>query len=85
MLGLRDYVEKNGFPGVTLGLSGGIDSALVAAIAADAVGLKSPRGDDAVTLPVGKASMTLLIWRLAMAFRLTRSILALPAWALNTR
>ncbi|MFN0219514.1 MAG: NAD+ synthase [Hyphomicrobium sp.] len=38
VLGLRDYVEKNGFPGVVLGLSGGIDSALVAAMAADALG-----------------------------------------------
>ena len=38
MLGVRDYVEKNGFPGVILGLSGGIDSALVAAIAVDALG-----------------------------------------------
>ncbi len=38
MLGLRDYVEKNRFPGVVLGLSGGIDSALVAALAADAIG-----------------------------------------------
>ncbi len=36
--GLRDYVEKAGFPGVTLGLSGGIDSALTAAIAVDALG-----------------------------------------------
>ena len=36
MLGLRDYVDKNGFPGAVLGLSGGIDSALVAAIATDA-------------------------------------------------
>lgn len=38
MLGLRDYVNKNGFPGVVLGLSGGIDSALAAAAAADALG-----------------------------------------------
>jgi NAD+ synthase len=38
MLGLRDYVMKNGFPGVVLGLSGGVDSALVAALAADALG-----------------------------------------------
>ena len=37
-LGLRDYVGKNGFPGVIIGLSGGIDSALSAAIAADALG-----------------------------------------------
>ncbi len=36
MLGLRDYVRKNRFPGVILGLSGGIDSALTAAVAADA-------------------------------------------------
>jgi NAD+ synthase len=38
VLGLRDYVDKNGFPGVVLGLSGGIDSALVAALAVDALG-----------------------------------------------
>ncbi len=38
MLGLRDYVEKNGFSHVVLGLSGGIDSALVACLAADALG-----------------------------------------------
>ena len=38
VLGLADYVNKNGFPGIVLGLSGGIDSALVAAIAVDALG-----------------------------------------------
>jgi NAD+ synthase len=38
MLGLRDYVRKNNFQGVVLGLSGGIDSALTAAIAVDALG-----------------------------------------------
>jgi NAD+ synthase len=38
VLGLRDYVEKNRFPGVVLGLSGGIDSAVVAAMAVDAFG-----------------------------------------------
>jgi NAD+ synthase len=37
-LGLRDYVDKNGFPGVVLGLSGGIDSAISAAVAVDALG-----------------------------------------------
>jgi NAD+ synthase len=36
--GLRDYVEKNGFPGVVIGLSGGVDSALCAAMAVDALG-----------------------------------------------
>ena len=38
VLGVRDYVEKNGFKGVVLGLSGGIDSALTLAIAVDALG-----------------------------------------------
>ena len=38
VLGLRDYIEKNGFPGVVLGLSGGIDSAVTLAVAADALG-----------------------------------------------
>ena len=37
-LGVRDYVEKNGFPGVILGLSGGVDSAIVAVMAVDALG-----------------------------------------------
>jgi NAD+ synthase len=43
MLGLRDYVNKNGFKGVVLGLSGGVDSALVAALAADALGAERVR------------------------------------------
>ncbi|MCZ6859286.1 MAG: NAD+ synthase, partial [Alphaproteobacteria bacterium] len=38
MLGLHDYVEKNGFPGIILGMSGGIDSALSAGVAVDALG-----------------------------------------------
>jgi NAD+ synthase (glutamine-hydrolysing) len=38
VVGVRDYVNKNGFPGVIIGLSGGIDSALVLAIAVDALG-----------------------------------------------
>lgn len=48
VLGLKDYVDKNGFPGVVLGLSGGIDSALVAAIAVDALG---PERVHAIMLP----------------------------------
>jgi NAD+ synthase len=44
MMGLRDYVERNGFPGVILGLSGGIDSALSAAVAVDALGPDKVRG-----------------------------------------
>ncbi|MDR3448551.1 MAG: NAD+ synthase [Alphaproteobacteria bacterium] len=38
VLGLRDYVDKNNFPGIVLGLSGGIDSALAAVLAVDALG-----------------------------------------------
>lgn len=44
VLGVRDYVGKNGFPGVIIGLSGGIDSALTAAIAVDALGPDRVRG-----------------------------------------
>jgi NAD+ synthase len=44
MVGLGDYVARNGFPGVILGLSGGIDSALSAAIAVDALGAAKVRG-----------------------------------------
>ena len=47
-LGVRDYVGKNGFPGVLLGLSGGIDSAVTLAIAADAIG---PSKVHAVMMP----------------------------------
>jgi NAD+ synthase (glutamine-hydrolysing) len=46
--GVRDYVRKNGFPGVLMGLSGGIDSALVLAIAVDALGAEQVR---AVMMP----------------------------------
>jgi NAD+ synthase len=57
MLGLRDYVRKNGFSGVVLGLSGGIDSALTASVAVDALGAARVRG---VRLPsrfTSRASM----------------------------
>jgi NAD+ synthase len=43
VLGLRDYVAKNGFKGVVIGLSGGIDSALVAAMSVDAIGAERVR------------------------------------------
>ena len=53
VLGTRDYVEKNGFAGVVLGLSGGIDSALTLTIAVDALGRRArPRRHDAVALHV---------------------------------
>ncbi|MCS6770590.1 MAG: NAD+ synthase [Kiritimatiellae bacterium] len=53
-LGLRDYTDKNGFREVVLGLSGGIDSALVATIAADALG---PERVNAVTMPSRYSSL----------------------------
>ncbi|HYD45517.1 MAG TPA: NAD+ synthase [Phenylobacterium sp.] len=43
VLGLRDYVKKSGFPGVLLGLSGGVDSAISATVAADALGPENVR------------------------------------------
>lgn len=43
MLGLRDYVQKNHFPGVVLGMSGGIDSAISAVVAVDALGAENVR------------------------------------------
>ena len=48
VLGMRDYVNKNGFPGVVLGLSGGIDSAVTLAVAVDALG---PDRVEAVMMP----------------------------------
>ena len=48
VMGVHDYVMKNGFPGVVLGLSGGIDSALTLAIAVDALG---PEAVQAVMMP----------------------------------
>jgi NAD+ synthase (glutamine-hydrolysing) len=53
VLGLRDYVRKNGFRSVVLGLSGGIDSSVVAAIACDAIGAPNVVG---VSLPSGHSS-----------------------------
>ena len=48
VLGLRDYVNKTGFPSVVIGLSGGVDSALTAAVAADALG---PKRVHAIMMP----------------------------------
>ena len=48
VLGVRDYVEKNRFPGAVLGLSGGIDSALTLAVAVDAIGPERVR---AISMP----------------------------------
>jgi NAD+ synthase len=58
VLGLRDYVNKNRFPGVVLGLSGGIDSAVVAAMAVDALGADRVR---CVMLPYTYTSQDSLV------------------------
>jgi NAD+ synthase (glutamine-hydrolysing) len=65
--GTRDYVEKNGFPGVLLGLSGGIDSALTLALAVDALG---PDRVTAVMLPTRYTSQLSLDGARAQAERL---------------
>src|SRR5215216_1927590 len=75
VLGLRDYVEKNGFPGVVLGLSGGIDSALCAAIAADAIGPQRVRG---VMLPFRYTSKGSLVDAAAVAQALDITYEVLP-------
>jgi NAD+ synthase (glutamine-hydrolysing) len=64
VMGTRDYIEKNGFEGVVLGLSGGIDSALTATVAVDAVGPERVHG---VTMPSGFTSKGTLgdVYRLA--------------------
>jgi NAD+ synthase (glutamine-hydrolysing) len=71
-LGLIDYVRKNGFERVLLGLSGGIDSALVAALAADALGADRV---EAVSMPTRynsegtRSDARLVAERLGIAFR----------------
>ena len=64
VLGTRDYVHKNGFSGVLLGLSGGIDSALTATIAADALGSENVTG---VAMPSPYSSAGSLIDAAALA------------------
>jgi NAD+ synthase len=58
VLGLRDYVQKNRFPGVVLGMSGGIDSAVVATMAVDALG---PDKVHCVMLPYAYTSQDSLV------------------------
>ncbi len=67
VLGTRDYVRKNGFSKVVIGLSGGIDSALTAAIATDALGPKNVVG---VLMPSEITSKTSIVDALALATNL---------------
>jgi NAD+ synthase (glutamine-hydrolysing) len=73
--GLRDYVAKNRFPGVLLGLSGGIDSALAAALAADALG---PGAVTGVAMPSSHSSPESLAGAQALAESLAVRLLVLP-------
>lgn len=73
--GLRDYVGKNGFPGVLVGLSGGIDSALTAALAADALG---PGRVTGVAMPSAHSSPESLAGAEALAESLAIRLLQLP-------
>ena len=75
MLGIRDYVIKNGFPSVALGLSGGIDSALVAALAVDALGADKVR---CLMLPSGYTADISKIDADDMAQRLSIQIDTIP-------
>jgi NAD+ synthase (glutamine-hydrolysing) len=74
-LGLRDYIFKNGFKKVVLGLSGGIDSSLVAAIAADAIGPENVVG---VSMPSGFTSQDSKDDAGALAGNLKISFLTVP-------
>ena len=75
MLGLRDYVRKNGFQKVVLGFSGGIDSTLTAAIAADALGSENVIG---VTMPSRYTSGATRSDAETVARRLQVRLIALP-------
>lgn len=74
-LGLKDYTDKNGFPGVIVALSGGIDSALVATIAVDALGKDRVMG---VTLPSVVTSKETFSDALELAKRLGIPCLQIP-------
>ena len=74
-LGLKDYTDKNGFPGVIVALSGGIDSALVATIAVDALGKERVFG---VTLPSVITSQETFSDALELAQRLGIPCLRIP-------
>ncbi|MBN2185636.1 MAG: NAD+ synthase [Candidatus Krumholzibacteriota bacterium] len=79
VMGTRDYVDKNGFERVIIGLSGGIDSALTAAVAVDALG---PDRVSGVTMPSGYTSSSTLKDAYRLAENLGIRILELPVGSL---
>jgi NAD+ synthase (glutamine-hydrolysing) len=78
VLGTRDYVNKNGFSRVVLGMSGGVDSALVAAVAADALGRERVTG---VTMPSAYTSNATLRDARAVCRNLGVEIIEMPIGA----
>jgi NAD+ synthase len=82
IVGLQDYVSKNGFPGVVLGLSGGIDSALTAAVAVDALGASRVLG---VRLPSGFTSDLSMDEAQQVADRLGIALQTIPIGAVFDR
>ena len=75
MLGTRDYVQKNGFQKVVIGLSGGIDSSLVAAIAVDALGAANVIG---IAMPSPYSSPGSIADAKALAENLGIKLLTIP-------
>ena len=75
VLGTRDYVRKNGFRGVVVGLSGGVDSSLVACVAVDALGADAVHG---VTMPSEFTSEDSRRYAAALAEALGIRVLELP-------
>ena len=75
VVGLRDYVDKNGFPGIVLGLSGGVDSALSAAVGVDALGPERVLG---VRLPSPYTGAVSMEEAALLANRLGIRLLTLP-------
>jgi len=81
VLGTRDYVQKNGFKKVVIGLSGGIDSSLVAAVACDALGNKNVIG---VTMPSKFTSRETRKDAHILADRLGMRVLEIPIGPIHT-
>ncbi len=80
VLGTRDYVRKNGFSDVVIGLSGGIDSSLVATVAADALGPEHVHG---VAMPSRYSSVGSLSDAAELAGRLRVEITTIPIEAIH--
>ncbi|MBI5103143.1 MAG: NAD+ synthase [Nitrospirae bacterium] len=79
MLGTSDYIAKNGFKGAVIGLSGGVDSSLVAAVAADAIGSENVTG---VFMPSRYTSRASREDAVSLADNLGIDMIEIPIWPL---